>query len=399
MRKIFFVLAFFLLINFSSAVPQINLYGDKIQPYETISGNITSLNKTITSADLKFFEGRREVSFEKDLTGFAGNYYFYVIFNREGNFTIKLDNLLYYDQNGNVQSTNLEKNVSVKIDNSSNKSQVLSVKPGFISSFSDAELTLTNRGEQDLNISYGKNKTSVSVGKTEKIKIIPTEKFSVLELKSYKSFFVPIIFYNFTNNIPQTNVTEKVLSLRTQKSIEITTYENEDFSLNLELFNFGLNNLTDVFAKTELNFVDLNVEKTIIGKSIVNLSLKGKKDAAGTYFSNLTISYLENGSKENLILPTIIFVFKANVTEQEKEKSFGCFDLGGFVCQPTEICVGNISKRMEGCCIGLCSEKTKTKSNGGEVTVGLLILAFLGIVGFAIYKKFKNVRPKQKIIS
>jgi hypothetical protein len=388
---------FLIFINFASAFPQINLYSENIQPYETVSGNITSLSKTISIDDLIFYEGRKEVSFEKDLREFGGNYYFYVIFNREGNFTIKLENVFYHDEDKNLKSTVLERLVEVR-KSEDNFSQVVSIKPGVVVSSSEVEFTLTNRGEQDLNITIGKNKTSLATGKSEKIKFYPNKSFSLFELKTYKTFLIPVIFYNLSNNEPKENISVGDLSLKTKNSWEIMGYENEGFVSTIEFFNVGYENLTKVSVNSNLKFLNLNFVTDMAARSSANLSVSGEQEE-GVYITNISVSYEENKTNRLLILPTTIFVFKKNVSEEQKEKIFSCIDLGGSICSESSICNGNFSTKIQGCCLGLCSEKTKPSSSKGQFFVGFLILAALAFGAYTLYKKYKNVKPKEKIIS
>jgi preprotein translocase subunit Sss1 len=396
MKKESVFILFLFFVSLASAVPSLEIYGENFQPYETVVGNISGVSQNLDSSSLKFFEGRREVSFEKDLIAYEGIYYFSVVFNREGNFSLKLENVLYYEGE-NLNSASLEENFEIKYEGE-NFTRILSIKPGVVFTTGDFDLTLKNVGEDLVNFSYGeKNKSSLESGESEKISLSPSANFSVFEVKSYKDFFVPIIYFNIT----QTNntVEEKVLSLKPAiEALEFSFFVGDKLSSKIELFNFGEENLTDVSVKTELDFVKTNLVKEIEGKSVVNLSLEGTLKNTGLFKDNLTISYTENGSEEKVLIPLTVYVFAANSSEEEVANSLDCFSLGGEICDSGEFCEGTNSTRVDKCCVGSC-KKLGGDEGSSKVVVGLLIISFLGIVGYVIYKKYKNVKPQAKPIS
>ncbi len=383
-------------ISSVSALPSLSIYGNEFQPGETLVGNITDVNQTLTASDLKFFDGRREVSFEKDLVNSEGNYYFYVVFNREGNFSMKVENV-FYREDGALKSLSLEKNFEVK--KKENFSQILYIKPGVIFTTQDFDLSLTNKGNEMINYSYGKkNKSSLNVGETEKINIIPSEKFSLFEIKAYKTFVVPIVYLkiNIENNT-NNSVEEKIISLRSSpKKVELQKQVGETIDYTFELLNFGIENLTDISIMTSLDFLKTNRISLILAKTAANLTIVGVANKAGLFGDNITVSYSENGTKEELKIPLTIYVFPVNASPEEIKQSLSCFDVGGKLCEASEVCVGPMSDQMGGCCKSC--QKTKSENSNG-VIVGILIIVFLSIVGFAVYKKFKNVKPKNKLIS
>lgn len=383
-------------ISSVSALPSLSIYENEFQPGETVVGNITDVNQTLIASDLKFFDGRREVSFEKDIVNSEGNYYFYVVFNREGNFSMKVENVFYHE--GSVlKSISLEKNFEVK--KKENSSQVLYIKPGVVFTTQDFDLSLTNKGSEIINYSYGKNnKSSLDVGETEKIRVSPSEKFSLFEIKSYKNFVVPIVYLKISvENDTNTSIEEKIVSLRASpKRVELQKQVGETIDYTFELLNFGTQNLTDMTVKTNLDFLKTNKISSILAKAATNLTIGGVANTAGLFEDNLSISYLENGTKEELKIPLTIYIFPVNASPEEIKQTISCFDVGGKLCEASEVCVGPMSDQVGGCCKS-CQKTTSESSSG--VIVGILIIVFLGIVGFAVYKKFKNVKPKNKLIS
>ncbi|MCK5140295.1 MAG: hypothetical protein KAQ85_10670, partial [Thermodesulfovibrionia bacterium] len=83
------IFLFIFLISLASAAPILLLQHNEIQPGETIFATITTVGeftKEITSLDIKFFEGRKEVFFESNIVFYNDTFYLYTYTTREGNF-------------------------------------------------------------------------------------------------------------------------------------------------------------------------------------------------------------------------------------------------------------------------------------------------------------------------
>jgi hypothetical protein len=149
-------------------------------------------------------------------------------------------------------------------------------------------------------------------------------------------------------------------------------------------------------VKTSLDFLKISKLETMEAKSSINLSIEGTAKEKGYFEDNITIIYTENGTKEKLEIPLRVYVFSLNASKEIIEKSLSCFELAGELCNADEICETPVSA-SDGSCCKSC-KKTKSESSGGFVA-GLIILVLLGVIGFVLYKKFKDVKPKNKLLT
>ncbi len=96
-----------LTITIASAAPTLSIQNQNkiIQPGETLIAQIEVLaseefTKQITLDEIEFYEGRRKIFVEHDLAFSENTHYLYAYLNKEGNFTIKIPNILYNDELG-----------------------------------------------------------------------------------------------------------------------------------------------------------------------------------------------------------------------------------------------------------------------------------------------------------
>ena len=195
-RGIIIFLSIFL-ISLATAVPTLTLQHNEIQPGETIFGTIQTtgeFTEGITKEDIKFFEGRKQVFFENDLIFSNGTYYFYAYTTREGNFTLKVLDILY-KENETLQSAGIVKDLIIKekLITGGNESgiQILSIKPGFIGPTSNLELTLTNKGNLSFEVDCLENKTSLAPLVTEKVVLPESQDFIICS--AYEDFEIPVL--------------------------------------------------------------------------------------------------------------------------------------------------------------------------------------------------------------
>ena len=153
---IFFLVFFLILINFSLAYPDLILENKNPQPKENIYGYISNsqfLLETLNKNNFSFYEGRAPIKpTEYNLIRYNDSYYLYFKFNKEGNYTIKSNEILYQSPEG-LSSKIIELNFTVKTDyNKDNKYSLLEIKPGIISGYETPNITLFNSGTTLLKI-------------------------------------------------------------------------------------------------------------------------------------------------------------------------------------------------------------------------------------------------------
>lgn len=99
MKKVTILFLSIFILNLVSAIPEITFQNEKFQPQETILAQISGeFAKEISDSDIKFFEGRKQISFEHEVSFYNDTYYLYIYINREGNFTLKIEDILYKEQ-------------------------------------------------------------------------------------------------------------------------------------------------------------------------------------------------------------------------------------------------------------------------------------------------------------
>lgn len=396
MKRKMILLLLVLLISYGSAFPQLNVSDTNPQPYETVIGSISNFEGSLESSDLKFFEGRRETSFEKDMMHVNNTYYFFVVFGREGNFSLVMEDLVY-KQDDQLKEISLTKNFTVKKVDDGNGSSILSVRPGFLDLEEAGELTILNRGDLPVEFKYLKDKTTLVAGDSKKIVIKPDEEFSEILIESYKDFSIPVK-YKSQIDVPIIESKENLGSLRASyEKIRVEKLQGENFLEPFELYNFGEFNITKIKIISELKFLKIETEEEIsIGESS-NVTLKGVLSEAGSFKDKLSIKYSENSSEFEMIIPLEFYVYKTNSTPAEKDNEAKCWDLGGGFCDESETCDGKKSIEIEGCCIGGCigGQNSSGGIGGNGGLVGIIILLIVGIVGYLVWKKYKGFKPKQ----
>ena len=140
MKRGVIVFFFLFLISIATAAPILTFQNEEIQPGETILATITTVGnfeKQIEPSDIKFYEGRKQVSFESDIKFYEGTHYLYVYTTREGNFSIEISGILYKEAN-TLQATTITKEFNIteeKIINeetNETSTQIFQIKPGFV---------------------------------------------------------------------------------------------------------------------------------------------------------------------------------------------------------------------------------------------------------------------------
>jgi len=393
---------------FCSAVPQIALQHEENQQYETVFGAISGSLKEIGRDDLEIYEGRREVSFEKDILKNEDTYYFYIIFPREGNFELKVNSVLYKELE-NLESTNLQKSITIKnIKDSLNKTKMLTIRPGFYYGTSP-QLTLTNSGELNIEIEYGGYKENLSVGQTKKILPSVPEGFFYFEINSYKMFSVPIIKLNLSETIikNESNTTANIsinkskinISVPGEIIFELVIGEGGKRYLNIE--NISNESCLNIEAKSSMPLITIPSSPSINGL-LCRVELDLNPSTIGAY-SGLVELYLNServaSSKIN------VFVFSINTSVQNFTTNLSgktCGEQGKFLCLENQECPATegISYSNGICCPIECknsNEKPKTKMS--SIIIGLIILAFVLSVVYVLYmrsKKIKSTKPEDR---
>jgi len=412
-------LLFFMLTTIVLAEPEINFQNGEIQVGETILAKISSVGEfvnEIKNEDLIFLEGRREVFFESKIAFYNGTYYLYAHATRPGNFSIKIENILYREA-GLLSSTNLEKDFFIEtkiigyqeeVNESGNitlvnktKTEILQIKPGLIVPGDESKLRLINVGDSNINLTFqeiiGSQEIALEPGEEKEIFLSRNLSFELVNIESYKNFQIPIISIIANGLVPP----DEKIDLKTNpKGLIVNLISGEEKEVVIELFNFAEENITNiVFNRNSIPLKNLENLEILNAKDATNLTLIFDTKIEGITEDNLQINYTQNEKEYSLLFPIKIYTFPEGSTEEDfTEVEETCEELGGAVCKTEEKCNGNLkfTKGGDFCCVGICEKKVTKEDNGGILwIVGVLILVLLGIIGYGIYKKSKKAGPKK----
>jgi hypothetical protein len=410
MRGFILAIGFIILISFCSAIPEINLQKEIYQPHETIIGTINNVNmkNDITRAELKIYDGRREISPEKEITYHEGVFYFYAIINQAGEYSINISSILYNDS-GALKSASISKKVSV-VENA-NKTQTITIRPGFYYG-TNPEISVENSGNNSVNMSYDGNATNLLVGKSQKIEINSPSGLSFFELNCYEKFSIPIIRLNFstgnitkenniTNLIVKNNETiiknEQNLTAESNATLKIVVGKMSSYGWKIE--NAGSVNLSGLEIKTTFNFIE-NKSNFSFLKTDIEIVLYLNPSNVGDYYGNVSL-YV--GNKKITESEFHIFVFPDESSQAEFEQQIAnpitgqktCVDFNGTTCGEKQSCNGNfvaLPGQEVSCCLGQC-EGAGSEGNSLGIIIGLAIFACVAGIGYVLYTKSKKTKP------
>jgi len=403
-EAIFILILFAISLAIAQSSLELNTENNTIQPGETLLGVLTTtgtFEKILTLDNIEIFEGKKKTYFDSAISIYNNTQFFYIYLTRQGNFTIKINNILY-KENNELKSISFEEDIEVKelfIDENKTQTQILSIKPGFIFSSDGFEITLKNLGNTNLSISYLSESLELNTQENSKISFTPEQTFSFLEISTYKNFKIPIIYTPFTQEENQTQ--EKEILLKSSPgNIQLKINQNKTQNQTIKLFNFAETNITNIKITKSLNMIQTSDLEKIIGKSNQNLTITINAQEQGFFKDNLTISFEQDATDFELIIPIEIFVFPSNISiEQINENQNSCQELGGKICV-NQKCEGEYTytSNQEYCCLGECKDfekDPKDSSSSYSWIWGIVIFIAVGTAGFFIYKKVKKSKPQK----
>ncbi len=417
-----FYFLFFILYSLSliSASPVIKFQHEEIQPGETIIATISTSGlfiEPIQSSQIKFFEGRKEVVLETEISLYNNTHYLSIYTNQEANLTLKVENILY-KESGVIKSFTISKNITIEknilFDNQINQTytKILKIRPGFIFS-STPKLKLVNLGTSLINITYEGNIISLDPQTAQEVEFIPEEPFSFSKVLSYKDFLIPVVYIKIKENesIQILNMTGVPISTakdslgQNSNLTLIETVVGNSYLKTIELFNLGNNNITDIKISLPLDFLGINTPLSIEARKAQNITLELNPKTPGNFDGIINISYTQNETKSILIIPINILVLpsgtvKENFTQIDKKcKGLGSVCESGTICNGTATFTDNYTKY---CCIASCVSTSDEKSNSSDFgwIAGIIIFVILGYMAYYFYKKQKLIQtptPKDSI--
>lgn len=404
MKKFALVWILFLVsLSLVLAEPQIIFQHNDLQPGETLFAEIVTSGefvKEIVDSDIEIYQGNRKIQFNYDIIFYEGKHYFYIQDLKQGNFTIKISNILY--KSPGLREVSLEKGMVVRYD-SENEShrKIISISPGFVFASTLGKIMIKNKGNINLNVTVGDDEFLLIPEDYEKVQLVGNDSFFYFNVSSYRNFKIPVVCLLQADSENESVYEE---SLRVgEKYLYININENEEKNVSFEIFNFGDTNVTGIEISDNIEIIEVEGISEIGGKcsAVLNISVLSK--LKGYEEGNITVKYFDEGNR-NITVPVYIYIFSENTTEEEQVVSEeSCEDIGAVKCSSYgEICEGEETYSEEGvCCFGECRERDFSEDEDEEENnnwwVGLLIFLFIGGVGFFIFIKVKKTKRKKPV--
>jgi hypothetical protein len=385
-----------ILFSIASSMPTLKLQYENISAGETIFGKIELKNgkfiSSIADSDIEFYEGRKNIFIESGIYFFDNNYYFYAYPNRQGSFNLTIKNILY-EEEGNLKSATINKNIEIK----KNDYDILSIKPAVVYMQKEPKIKFTNLGNSQLNLSVvlsSKNTQKISLQpmQSEEISYIPSKNLTLLEIKSYKTFYVPIIHIINQNITPHIKQGQLRFSEEINKNLTVESKTNT----TIMLLNIGDEKITNIKANSELSFLKFSEIKDINENKESILTIFFSPKNQGNIEGEINITYTQYNNTQVLKIPLNLLILPKGADPNNfTTKTETCEELFGKICkQEIEICVGESTwARGRYCCLGECEIIEEPKKETNWVII-ILIIILIVIIMFLIYNKVKKTKAK-----
>jgi hypothetical protein len=403
MKKSLIIIALVMILSFN-VISALDLSISKTQYYpgETLQveipdvfiGNLQQTNFGIYRAD-----GVHKMPSESGLMKSEGKYYFYAILPElVGDYLLKIENIAYYENNLQIQEA-ISKNFSIVRANVS----YLSFDPGQVLTASDFSITIKAYGESqtvsvELPATGFKQSFNLGLGADKKVyfSIAGVTGF-VKSMVKINSYTLPVIIApvvgpaNNTDLIPA-NISIFDLIEIMPKEINATVMEKMSYDFKIILLNKFGQPLFGVSILPSDKSISINTNNTDIpgDKKEINLTILSQKDLIG----NINITYRNS----SIILPISIIVTKnqsqviANIPPVNLIRT--CKENNGAICNITagQSCNGIEQQALDGiCCLAECTVKSASYS----WIWGIVLIIFLGLGGWLIYKKYQQ-KPSEE---
>ncbi|GEM_PF-6599906 len=370
------------------------------------------LKSNLKKEDLKVYEERREVYFEKGIFSYKNKTFIYVVFPKKGNFSIQTDNLLYYE-NGTLMEKKINKIINVE----GNKTEILQISPGVVIG-NNLSFSLSNKGNKIIKGKFQNQTFELNEGESKNFFIKPEKEFFYLNIESYKSFKIPVVYFplenetknneNKTNNKTINESIKEPIKNKTEiKKVEINESLIEKFfEVNkTEVVSFYVKNLVNekinLLLKCKIKNLNFSKDYNLSPFEERDIFLFYSPNETGNYEENLTIFY-ENESL-NITLKFFVITkeslkIKERIGDNEK-KLTSCQEINGTPCSQSGFtCKNGNNVPFVGigfCCIGgecVKIEEVNEKKNISNYVVGVVSFIILIIIVYLIIKKYKKVK-------
>lgn len=413
--RLYFIVIILVSFLCSAGAPSLNFQKNDYQPQETIIGEMRGIESLITRNDIHIYDGRREILFEKNIVFFNNTHYIYFIPTKEGVFDLKINNLLY-KENDILKSFNIDKKFNIKkilIDG--NKTKIVGIQPGIYVGNSPT-IFLTNYGNDFLEIIYENENITLNPGDSKKMNVIKKDGFSYAKIKTYSEFSIPTIYNtldeatNNTANDTKQNESNSIYLIVPQ-NITVTMSKNESNEHFIEIFNGGNVDLKNIEIKSSIDFLkidDVDLIEINENKKII-LVLSNTKE--GIYSGKIEF-YLNNSILDETNITILVF---KNYSEENIFKNIydagalpTCAAGGGKFCTDQEECVGetpdcglyecwtyNPSESLKPCCLVECKKINEDSGSSNQmIFIGIIILVIVAGSIYFFYKQSNRIKSQ-----
>lgn len=403
MKKSLISILLVLILSFS-LVSALDLSLSKTQYYpgETLQVEIPDVfigNLGQTNFGIYKTDGIHKMPSESGLIKSENNYYFYAILPElVGDYILKIENIAHYENNVQTQEA-ISKPFSIVAANAS----YLSFNPGQILTSSDFSITIKAYGAArqvavEFPITGFKQSFNLGSGLDKKVY------FSIADINSFvkstvkiNSYSLPVIItpvvqpVNNTNLIPANiSISDLIEIIPTQ--INATVLEKMSYDFKIILRNKFGQPLYGVSILPSDKAININTNNTDIpgDKKEINLTINPSRDIIGS----LNITYRNS----SIMMPITIIVTKnqseviSNIPAVNLIKT--CKENNGAICNITagQSCNGVEQQSLDGiCCLAECT----TKSASSTWIWGIVLIIFLALGGWLIYKKSQQ-KPSEE---
>jgi len=391
---VFFVfLAFVFLATTLISAVELTLTKDNYYTQETLQAEITGNFISLTSGNINIYKENipRATPLISGLTKQGNKYYFYAVLpNQLGNYTLKIENVQYTEL-GELKSNTISKHFSIQALNQSDNETLLSINPGFIFTNKDFSVKVKSlSGNKQITATLegtGEKKTAFLVEDAEEtilFSISSLTQDSILKIEDYN---IPIFIFKKTD----TNISQSEIKI-IPSELKAKVNSGKDYFFIIRLENSGDKDLTNITFKTDLN--------VIFAPLMINLNPGEKIDL------NLTISipstkenisdniFIDFDNKEQAL--SVFFEItqdssEVNLTGTSITEKLSCLSQNGIICLDNQECDGKITPSSEGniCCLGICTE-VKQSGSSTSLFVGIIIIIIVVLVLYYFLRKTKS---------
>lgn len=346
-------------------------------------------------------EGVHKTPAESGLIKEGTKYFYYAVLPEsiEGDYSIKVEDIRYYQNNKETTEPIIENFTISKTDKS-----YFSFNPGYISASNDFTIKIKSYNkDQEISVSLEgtDQKQTFTLGEgMEKIVYFSIEEitgFLKTNVKINSNQILTLIYgKNKTSNLTIIEDIHDIVKVY-PKEINATLLKDRAYDFEILINNEVNYTIEDIVIFVDHEEIGINPERIEEikedEKAILNITIK----AQSSFKSYIALRY--EGSELEIPINIKITENSTNVDYIPIiESSKTCAEAGGVKCTASEeeICTGQTYfptdyNSGETCCIGKCEKPTS--SNGW--LWGVLILVLLGVGGFFLYKKAKKNPDKE----